>query len=53
MLEADQEKIDKEINSIRDGLKPKVANLHKMEGRPEVKGFYLSGIKKDDLIFTN
>ncbi|XP_041379644.1 LOW QUALITY PROTEIN: p53 and DNA damage-regulated protein 1-like [Gigantopelta aegis] len=34
-----QKTIDKEINTLRDGLKPKVARLHEMEGRPEVKGF--------------
>lgn len=49
MLETDQKTIDSEINSLRDGLKPKVSRLHQLEGRAQVKGFDLKGMNTEEL----
>ena len=32
----DQKILDKEIDDLRDGLKPKVAKLHQMEGENDL-----------------
>lgn len=50
MLESDQKTLDKEIDDLRDGLKPKVAKLHKMEGRAQVKGFELKGMRVEEVL---
>jgi len=52
MLKEDLETLDAEIDKLHNGLKPKVAQLHKMEGRAEVKGFQLKGMKIDELMNT-
>jgi chaperonin cofactor prefoldin len=49
ILETDQKTIDEEIETLRDGLKPKVNRLHAMEGKKESKGFQLKGLKEEEL----
>ncbi|XP_070574520.1 p53 and DNA damage-regulated protein 1-like [Ptychodera flava] len=49
LLEKDQKELDTEIDKIRKGLKPKVSKLHDMEGRPDIKGFNLNALSKDEL----
>ena len=48
-LENDQKVLDKEINSIRDGLKSKVQALKQLEGEEIPKGFFLEAMSKNDL----
>ena len=48
-LESDQNVLDKEINSIRDGLKSKVQALKQLEGEEIPKGFFLEAMSKNDL----
>ena len=44
ILVEDQQKIEAEMNKLRNNLKPKVKKLHELEGLPEVKGFDLKGM---------
>ena len=48
-LESDQKVLDKEINSIRDGLKSKVQALKQLEGGEIPRGFFLEAMKKSEL----
>ena len=48
-LESDQKVLDKEINSIRDGLKSKVQALKQLEGEEIPRGFFLQAMKKNEL----
>ena len=48
-LESDQKVLDKEINSIRDGLKSKVQALKQLEGEEIPRGFFLEAMKKNEL----
>ena len=48
-LENDQKVLDKEINSIRDGLKSKVQALKQLEGEEIPKGFFLEAMSKNDM----
>lgn len=50
MLNKDKETVEEEITQLRDGLKPKVKQLHKMEGVAEVKGFELKGMTIEDML---
>ena len=36
---SDQATLDVEINKLRDGLRPKVAQLHKMEGKSHTDSY--------------
>lgn len=49
MLQQDQKNLDEEVSRLRKELKPKVSKLHELEGLPEVKGFDLTALTKDDL----
>lgn len=49
MLQQDQKNLDEEVSRLRKELKPKVSKLHELEGLPEVKGFDLIALTKDDL----
>lgn len=44
ILVEDQQKIEAEMNKLRNNLKPKVKKLHELEGLQEVKGFDLKGM---------
>lgn len=44
ILVEDQQKIEAEMNKLRNSLKPKVKKLHELEGLQEVKGFDLKGM---------
>ena len=48
-LENDQKVLDKEIGSVRDGLKDKVQALKRLEGEEIPSGFFLNAIKKNEL----
>ncbi|KAI6652025.1 P53 and DNA damage-regulated protein 1-like [Oopsacas minuta] len=48
-LTEDQIEIEKEIRTIQDNLKPKVARLHKLEGEEDISGFFLKGFTPADL----
>ena len=48
-LGSDQVVLDKEIGSIRDGLKDKVSALRNLEGRELPPGFYLNAMSKHAL----
>lgn len=48
LLEEDMHSIDTEINTVRDGLRDKVNKLNALEQRPEVKGFNLKSLSKDE-----
>ena len=41
LIENDQNKLEKEITTLHDGLKPKVKKLHELEGLPDVSGYDL------------
>ncbi|XP_068696866.1 p53 and DNA damage-regulated protein 1-like isoform X2 [Montipora foliosa] len=49
MLQQDQKNLDGEISNLREDLKPKVSKLHELEGLPEVKGFDLTSLTREDL----
>ena len=48
-LRNDQGVLDKEINSLRDGMKDKVSDLKRLEGKEIPRGFYLNAMSKGDL----
>ncbi|XP_064403434.1 p53 and DNA damage-regulated protein 1-like isoform X2 [Halichondria panicea] len=50
LLEKDQTLLTSEIDEIQRGLKPKVAELNKMEGRAELKGFELKGMNIEEML---
>ncbi|XP_077983395.1 p53 and DNA damage-regulated protein 1-like [Glandiceps talaboti] len=49
LIEKDQTELDKEINDLRKNLKPKVNKLRDMEGHPDLKGFDLQALSKEEL----
>ncbi|KAJ8041964.1 p53 and DNA damage-regulated protein 1 [Holothuria leucospilota] len=50
MLKEDQKQLDTEIEKLRDELKPKVKRLRDMEGLPDVKGFDLKSLTKEEAL---
>jgi hypothetical protein len=48
MLILDQNSYDSEINKLHTGLKAKVNKLYDAEQKPELKGFNLSALSKED-----
>jgi chaperonin cofactor prefoldin len=50
MLEEDYKQLSTEMEKLREGLKPKVAALHKLEGKAEAKGFNLQGMRTEELL---
>ncbi|KAL4655884.1 p53 and DNA damage-regulated protein 1 isoform X1 [Arapaima gigas] len=53
MIQKDQEQLDKEITDIRKRLKVKVNRLNELQGKPELKGFNLSPLSKDEMKAVN
>jgi len=49
ILNKDQEKLDKEINDLRDNLKKKMDRIKDLEGRPALKGFDLKPLNRDEM----
>jgi len=49
LLKKDQVKLDVEVNKLRSNLKDKVNDLNDKEGKPELKGFGLKALNKDEL----
>ncbi|GAV05264.1 hypothetical protein RvY_15422 [Ramazzottius varieornatus] len=49
ILDEDQKYLDNEINKLRDNLKPKVAKMNTALGKPEVKGFDLQRLSKEEM----
>ncbi|OQV22342.1 putative p53 and DNA damage-regulated protein 1 [Hypsibius exemplaris] len=48
-LDEDQKYLDAEIKKTRDGLQPKVNELNKALGKPEIQGFHLQPLSKDEM----
>ncbi|XP_037074308.1 p53 and DNA damage-regulated protein 1-like [Pollicipes pollicipes] len=48
LMEDDQLELDKEITALRDGLRSKVNRLNDLEGRPEVTGFGLKALSREE-----
>ncbi|XP_018589572.1 p53 and DNA damage-regulated protein 1 isoform X1 [Scleropages formosus] len=53
MIHKDQEQLDKEICDIRKRLKVKVNRLNELQGKPELKGFNLSPLSRDEMKAIN
>ncbi|KPP62743.1 p53 and DNA damage-regulated protein 1-like [Scleropages formosus] len=53
MSDEDQEQLDKEICDIRKRLKVKVNRLNELQGKPELKGFNLSPLSRDEMKAIN
>ncbi|XP_065065141.1 p53 and DNA damage-regulated protein 1-like [Rhopilema esculentum] len=51
-LKEDQKELEKEIQSIRNGITGKVSDLHQLEGQKDVKGFSLASLSAEDLAFV-
>ncbi|XP_006008755.1 p53 and DNA damage-regulated protein 1 [Latimeria chalumnae] len=49
MIQKDQEQLDKEIDTLRRGLKVKVNRLYEAQGKPEVKGFNLTALSREEM----
>ncbi|XP_015337281.1 p53 and DNA damage-regulated protein 1 isoform X2 [Marmota marmota marmota] len=49
MIEKDQDRLDKEIEKLRKQLKVKVNRLFEAQGKPELKGFNLNPLNRDEL----
>ncbi|EDO37037.1 predicted protein [Nematostella vectensis] len=49
MIIQDQRIVEQELQTLRTNLKEKVAELHKLEGLQEVKGFNLKPVTEDEL----
>lgn len=45
----DQYQIDEGVEKLRDELKVKVDKLRQLEGRPELTGFHLKPLKKEEI----
>lgn len=46
---ADFNKLDSEINELRQKLKPKVSKLRDLEMRDDIKGFQLTPLSRSDM----
>jgi len=49
ILNEDQERLDKEINGLRDNLKKKMDRIKDLEGRPALKGFDLKPLSREEI----
>lgn len=49
LLENDFNQLDREINSIRNDLKPKMNKLRDLENKDDLKGFNLEPLTKDEI----
>ncbi|CAG2162738.1 unnamed protein product [Oppiella nova] len=53
VITEDQNQVTKRINELRDELKPKVDQLNQLEGKPQLKGFNLKALDKQELKAMN
>lgn len=53
LLIGDQEQLDKEINNLRTNLKSKVFKMRELEGKPELKGFQLQPLSREEMAAVN
>ncbi|XP_034023245.1 p53 and DNA damage-regulated protein 1 [Thalassophryne amazonica] len=53
IIQKDQEQLDKEINDLRKELKAKVNHLNEIQGKPELRGYNLSPLSRDELKAIN
>ncbi|KAJ1122965.1 hypothetical protein NDU88_001438 [Pleurodeles waltl] len=53
MIKKDQQQLDEEINKLRKQLKVKVNNLYEAQGKPELKGFNLNAMSKEEMKALN
>ncbi|KAG2461225.1 p53 and DNA damage-regulated protein 1 isoform X1 [Polypterus senegalus] len=49
MIKKDQQQLDQEINTLQNQLKSKVNHLNDLQGKPELKGFNLVPLTKDEM----
>jgi len=49
----DQVLLDKEIDKLRNGLKPKLDKLRDIEGKPELQGFHLQPLSNQEMMAVN
>ncbi|XP_039590912.1 p53 and DNA damage-regulated protein 1 isoform X2 [Polypterus senegalus] len=47
--ESNQQQLDQEINTLQNQLKSKVNHLNDLQGKPELKGFNLVPLTKDEM----
>lgn len=50
LITDDLSSLDKGIDELHEELKRKVDNLRELEGKPEVSGFKLKPLKKDEIL---
>ncbi|XP_041080566.1 p53 and DNA damage-regulated protein 1 [Polyodon spathula] len=53
MIQKDQKQLDKEICDLRNQLKAKVNRLNDLQGKPELRGFNLAPLTKEELQAVN
>ncbi|XP_078507895.1 p53 and DNA damage-regulated protein 1 [Lissotriton helveticus] len=53
MIQKDQQRLDEEINKLRSELKVKVNKLYEAQGKPELKGFSLNAMSKEEMKALN
>ncbi|MBN3311425.1 PDRG1 protein, partial [Atractosteus spatula] len=49
MIQKDQEQLEKEITELRKRLKARVNRLNELQGKPELTGYNLSPLSKEEL----
>ena len=49
MLESDQDELDNQINSLRNGLLAKVNKLNDAQGKADLKGFNLAPLSRQEM----
>lgn len=53
MIQKDQQRLDEEISKLRNQLKVKVNKLYEAQGKPELKGFNLNAMSKEEMKALN
>lgn len=53
MIQKDQQRLDEEIGKLRNQLKVKVNKLYEAQGKPELKGFNLNAMSKEEMKALN
>ncbi|MEE6506491.1 hypothetical protein FKM82_007697 [Ascaphus truei] len=53
MIEKDQEQLDAEIDQLRKQLKVKVNRLYEAQGKPELKGYNIAPLSREEMNAIN
>ncbi|XP_069507108.1 p53 and DNA damage-regulated protein 1 [Ambystoma mexicanum] len=53
MIKKDQKQLDEEISKLRKQLKVKVNSLYEAQGKPQLKGFSLNALSKEEMKAIN